>query len=286
MLKGGPTDEIAYVTGRGVAAGLDENRHPRGKRDVERKDVLVADLDALRGSVHFQLDLRQAGIDAYIEIAAGAGIVAPLGDVDSRLTRPIRLIPVKSILARRAIVRHKSLVVPARRVALIATVAGEIKHVPNELTPQVSASFHRLPIRLMEWRPPLVRMERATWSWLRRRRLMLSHACPSTVLADAQWPALERLVQLVDVIRNIGQTASVPPEIYVVSDYIGPTSECHAIDSAASCEGGEPTEILGPGQGVQCLDRLGRVRASATSQLIRYAPEDNRRMIIVLTNEL
>src|SRR5262249_53608349 len=80
-----------------------------------------------------------------------------------------------------------------------------------------------------------------------KRRLMLSHACPSTVLADAQWPALERLVQLVDVIRNIGRTASVPPEIYVVSDYIGPTSKCHAIDSAASCEGGEPTRILGPG---------------------------------------
>src|SRR5262249_57206035 len=102
---------------------------PGGKRDVEGKDVLVADLDALRGSVHFQLDLRQAGIDAYSEIVAGAGIVAPLGDVDSRLTRPIRLIPVKRILARRAIVRHKSLVVPARRVALIAPLPPRTQHV-------------------------------------------------------------------------------------------------------------------------------------------------------------
>ena len=48
----------------------------------------------------------------------GTGIVTPFGDVDSPLIRPIRLIPVKFILARRAIVRHESLVVagPACRL--------------------------------------------------------------------------------------------------------------------------------------------------------------------------
>ena len=54
----GPTDRIAYATGRGVAAGLDESRCSRGKRDVEGEEMIGAGLDALRGSVHLQLDLR------------------------------------------------------------------------------------------------------------------------------------------------------------------------------------------------------------------------------------
>src|SRR5262245_5844113 len=167
--QGGPTDRIAYATGRGVAAGLNESRCSRGKRNVEGEDMVCAGLNALRGSIHLQLELRQIGIHAYRGAAAGTGIVAPLGDVDSRLARPIRLIPVKCILARQAIVRHESLVVAARRVAFIATVAGEVEHVPNELTPQVSAGFHRLPVRLVEERLPLLRMKRATWVGLRRR---------------------------------------------------------------------------------------------------------------------
>src|SRR5262245_28420337 len=117
----GPADRIAYATGRGVAASLNESRCSRGKRDVEGEDMVCAGLNALRGSVHLQLDLRQVGIHAYRDVAAGTGIVAPLGDVDSGPARPIRLIPVKCILTCQAIVRHESLVVAARRVAFIAT---------------------------------------------------------------------------------------------------------------------------------------------------------------------
>src|SRR6516162_4991759 len=106
--------------------------------------------------------------------------------------------------------------------------------------------------------------------------LFRSHACPSSVLADGQRPSGERrLVQPVDESRKIGRTKTVPAEIYVVPDYIGRASERHAIDPAPSCERGEPTRILGLGQGVQCLDRRGRIRATAISQLIAYAPEDN-----------
>ena len=44
---------------------------------------------------------------------------------------------------------------------------------------------------------------------------------------------------------------SPPAEIYVVPDYVGRTSERHTIDSAVGCESGQPTRILGLGQGVQ-----------------------------------
>ena len=131
--------------------------------------MVVAGLYALRDSVHLQLDLRQVGIHAYRDIAAGTGIVTPFGDVDSLLTRPIRLIPVKCILARCAIVRYETLVVAAGGVAFIATVASEIKHGPNELAPQVCASFHRLPVRFVEERLPLLRMKQAIWVGLQRR---------------------------------------------------------------------------------------------------------------------
>src|SRR5262245_1043926 len=131
--------------------------------------MFVAGLHALRGPIRLQFDSRQVRVDAYRDIPLRPGIVALLGDVDSRLTRPIRLIPVECILARDTIVSHEPLVVPAWRVALIATVAGEIEHVPNELTPQVSASFHRLPVCLMEERLPLFRMIQAIWVGLQRR---------------------------------------------------------------------------------------------------------------------
>src|SRR5262245_38336900 len=108
--------------------------------------MLVAGLDALRGSVHLQLDVRQVGIDAYDDIAAWAWIVAPLGNVDSRPIRPVRLIPVICVFPSRAVVRHQSFVVSTGCVAFIATVAGEIKHVPYELTAQIFAGFHRLPV--------------------------------------------------------------------------------------------------------------------------------------------
>ena len=68
--QGSPTDNIAYAAGRSVTAGLDDRRGFWGKRDVEGKNVIVAGLDALRGSVHLQLDARQIGIDAYGDIAA------------------------------------------------------------------------------------------------------------------------------------------------------------------------------------------------------------------------
>jgi hypothetical protein len=57
--QGGPTDSIAYAAGRSVTAGLNESRGSWGKRDVEGEDMVVAGLDALRGSVHLQLDVRQ-----------------------------------------------------------------------------------------------------------------------------------------------------------------------------------------------------------------------------------
>src|SRR5262245_20008497 len=164
----GPTDSIAYAAGQGATAGLDESRGSRRKPDVEGKDVIVAGLDPLRGSIHLQLDVRQVGIDADGDVASGARIVALLGDVDSRLTRPVCLIPVKCVFPCQAVVRHESFVIPTGRVAFIATVAGEIKHVPNELTRQVFARFHRLPVCLMEERLPLLRMKRATWARLRR----------------------------------------------------------------------------------------------------------------------
>src|SRR5262245_50995768 len=160
--QGSPTDSVAYAAGRGVAAGLDESRDSRGKRDVEGEDILVAGLGVLRGSVHLQLDVRQVGIDAYGYIAAWARIVALLGDVDSRLIRPVRFIPVKCIFPRHAVVRHESFVVATRRVAFITTVAGKIKHVPDELTAQVFASFHKFPVCFMEERLPLLWMKRAT----------------------------------------------------------------------------------------------------------------------------
>src|SRR5262245_30796050 len=167
--QGSPTDSIAYAAGRGATAGLDESRGSRRKRDVEGKDILVAGLDALRGSIHLQLDAGQVGIDAYGDVASGARIVALLGDVDSRLPRPVCLIPVKCIFPCHAVVRHESFVVPTGRVAFIATVAGEIKHVPNKLARQVFAGFHRLPVCLMERRLPLLRMKRTIWPRLRRR---------------------------------------------------------------------------------------------------------------------
>src|SRR5262245_22226899 len=163
-----PTDSIAYAAERGATTGLDQSCGSRGKRDVEGEDMLVAGLDALRGSVHLQLDVRQVGIDAYGDVASGARIVALLGDMDSRLPRPVRLIPVKCVFPRHAVVRHESFVVPTGRVAFIATVAGEIEHVPNKLTRQVFAGVHRPPVCLMEERLPLLRMKRATWTRLRR----------------------------------------------------------------------------------------------------------------------
>jgi hypothetical protein len=72
---------------------------------------------------------------------------------------------------------------------------------------------------------------------------MLSHACPSSVLANGEWHSRERLVQSVDVIRKIGRTPAVPAEIHVVPDYIGCGSERYAIDPAEGCERGEPTRI-------------------------------------------
>jgi hypothetical protein len=62
---------------------------------------------------------------------------------------------------------------------------------------------------------------------------MLSHACPSSVLANGEWHSRERLVQSVDVIRKIGRTPAVPAEIHVVRDYIGCGSERYAIDPAS-----------------------------------------------------
>jgi hypothetical protein len=44
--QGGPTDRIAYATGRGIAAGLDESRCSRGKRDAEGEDMVCAGLNA------------------------------------------------------------------------------------------------------------------------------------------------------------------------------------------------------------------------------------------------
>src|SRR6516225_1031181 len=83
--------------------------------------------------------------------------------------------------------------------------------------------------------------------------LFRSHACPSSVLADGQRPSGERrLVQPVDESRKIGRTKNVPAEIDVVPDYIGRTSKRLAIDSPVGCERGQPTRILGLGQGVQC----------------------------------
>src|SRR5262245_14668366 len=118
----------------------------------------------------------------------------------------------------------------------------------------------------MEERLPLLRMKRATWNRLRRERLMLSHARPSAVLADAQRPSQKRSVQPVDVISKIGVTASVPPETYVVSDCIGRASDRHAIDSARGSDRGEPARIFGLCD--QYLDRLSRIRAGMSSQFI------------------
>src|SRR5262249_50095480 len=116
---------------------------------------------------------------------------------------------------------------------------------------------------------------------------MLYHAGPGSELADSQRPSREGLVQPVDVTWKIGGTPPVPPEVHVVSDDIGRTSQRVAIDSAEGRERSEPARILGLGQRVQRLDRRGRVRATAdTTQLIPDAPEDNRRMVVILTDEL
>jgi hypothetical protein len=133
--------------------------------------MVVAGLDALRNSVHPQLDLRQAGINARRDISAGTGIVAAVGDVDSRrLNSPCtkERIPV----ARKYVTSPLSFRLACRP---IATGSGEI----NMFQTNLPVWFHRLPVRLVEERLPSSD-ETGHLGRAAKAGLMLSHACPSS----------------------------------------------------------------------------------------------------------
>ncbi len=115
-----------------------------------QEDMVGAGLAPHDHAVDGQLHRVQVRVELDVHDIARPIDVAAAGDGQHRIARPIGLVPVEGIFFCLPIVADQALVVAAGGVALVATIDGEIEHVPDALKPEERPARQLLPIHLME----------------------------------------------------------------------------------------------------------------------------------------
>src|SRR6266545_2149785 len=141
-------------------------------------------------------------------------------------------------------VAYTLMVVAAVGVALAALVGGEVKHVPDEGSPEIGAGLDLPPVGLVEQRLVLLRVEVGVRYRLGRVLLVLDDAGAGAVLAERDPPAGERGVQVVQEAADVVVRAVVPAVVPVVAHHLGVVVQA-AGDRAVVCVRGEPIRVLG-----------------------------------------
>ena len=167
---------VQFIVGVGLSDAVNGERIGKlaGGRDDFGLFARELDLERINAAFLFALYFRavrgefyavDVGIHFDQRIAARAVDKAFARDVQDRFGRPVRLVRVKTVLARFAIERDETFVVHARLAALVSRVCCEVKHIPHVRAPKIRVTLRcrpegSLPIRKHQkvtLRPPEVR---------------------------------------------------------------------------------------------------------------------------------
>ena len=146
---------MQFVVGIGLFDAVNGERIGKlaGGRDDLGLFARELDLERINAAFLFALYFRavrgefyavDVGIHFDQRVAARAVDKAFARDVQDRLGRPVRLVRVKTVLARFAIERDETFVVHAGLAALIARVCGEVKHIPHVRAPKIRVTLETL----------------------------------------------------------------------------------------------------------------------------------------------
>lgn len=171
---------------------------------LERDALEIADTDAVGAlcahGLAVNAERHGAAVAEHLDVCclACAFRVASACDVDHRLRVPVGLIEEEGILSHFAVVRHQSLVVDARSVALCSVGRSEVKHVPHESSPYEGAFADDFPVADVVFRLPVFWVPPACWVGLYERVLLMIDARSSTIFADTDAEVGAALVGVIE----------------------------------------------------------------------------------------
>ena len=180
----------------------------------------------------------------------------------------------------------QALVVEGRSVPLIAPLAGEIKHVPDETAPEIGIVLHLRPVLLVDIGLPFLGVKGSLRLGFQQRALRVVRdvgACPvfrhRHALAYLLGELIDRLCHLHDALGVI-----IPARIPVEADLVG-----DQVDVATRPAGGRDDDAVG-------VDALGHILQVCKFgpggghriklQLVENPPPGDTRVIIKLVDQL
>jgi hypothetical protein len=124
-------------------------------------NMVSAGAATTRDIVYEELDAIAVGIDFDFDNVVLSERKASAADIDHRLIGPVGFVPEEAVLLHAAVEGDHAFVVPARCIAFIARVHGEVKGHPDRLRPQERHTLRLLPIGFVEGVLILLWMPRA-----------------------------------------------------------------------------------------------------------------------------